>query len=449
MTKKFSKILCTILATAMLVSLHISPVAAVDVAFTDVPADSWFANAVTEAVEHGYIKGMGDGRFAPYDDLTYAQVFSMVINAQYENDEKSFRTSGDNALTIRKAFNGDVPWWGEYAYFLNAKKLLDGTITNNNITVRAVVESKVSRYEMVQIIYNVLKDKGVNIPESAKTNANGKITDWSKVPAKCQTAVAVGYNLGIISGFEDGSFGGTGILTRAQSCVIINKTLDVIKNGAGTGGGTTDPGTDPGTKPETPVEPEPKPGTETEIKVTETNGAYTVISNGFSTGTLNNGLPATENNVIALLKKAEAKWPQGTRWADIGAANNHWYFNPGAVTTYALETNHRISANYACGGYAAMISDYLFGQNSNPATKVTDFTKIRPGDIIVITKSSGAPHVVIATTHADSSGGVYTTGGNESELVNWPTQWDALSSEYFTKLGDPGAYWTVYTRYAD
>lgn len=442
--KNIIRTLCIALVIAAIFSTFTFVNAATD-AFTDVPADSWFANAVTEAVEHGYIKGMGDGRFAPYDDLTYAQVFSMVINAQYENDEKSFRTSGDNALTIRKAFNGDVPWWGEYAYFLNAKGLLDGTITNNNITVRAVVESKVSRYEMVQIIYNVLKDKGVNIPESAKTNANGKITDWSKVPGKCQTAVAVGYNLGIISGFEDGSFGGTGILTRAQSCVIINKTLDVIKNGAGTGGGTTDPGTKP--EPETPVEPEPKPGTETEIKVTEANGAYTVISNGFSTGTLNNGLPATEKNVIALLEKAEGIWPTGIIWTDSGAVNNHWYFNPGGVTLGVLMNNYRINANYGCGGFAAMISDYLFGQSSNPARQTT-VDKIRPGDIIVIMNNNGTSnHVTIATSEFIKdgiyAGRVWTADGNINSKVGWP-------DDYSTpRILADGTYWMVYTRYPD
>lgn len=331
------------------------------------------------------------------------------------------------------------------------KGLLDGTITNNNITVRAVVESKVSRYEMVQIIYNVLKDKGVNIPESAKTNANGKITDWSKVPAKCQTAVAVGYNLGIISGFEDGSFGGTGILTRAQSCVIINKTLDVIKSGAGTGGGTTDPVEPPvDPKPEPPVDPEPKPGTETNIIVsTRASGngtAHYVGDNQFPTGTLNNGLPITEENVIALLKKAESIWPTGTRWTDSGSTNNNWYMEQSAIVSVAISTNHGTSSNYACGGFAAMISDYVFGKTSNDAKRVTDFTKIRPGDIIIAMEADHktVDHVIIATTHADASGNVYCAGGNEAAKINWPGQWDAASNANWSQGG-----WVVYTRYPD
>lgn len=446
MTKKFSKILCTILATAMLVSLHISPVAAVDVAFTDVPADSWFANAVTEAVEHGYIKGMGDGRFAPYDDLTYAQVFSMVINAQYENDELSFRTSGDNALTISKAFNGDVPWWGEYAYFLNAKGLLKGTAADNNVTVRGVVESKVTRYAMVQIIYNVLKDKGVSIAQSTIDSAKNSITDWNKVPASFQNAVAAGYGLGIISGFDDHSFGGMGILTRAQSCVIINKTLDVIKSG-----GTTDP-VEPPVEP--PVDPpvDPKPGTETNIIVsTKASGngtAHYVGNNQFPTGTLNNGLPATEENVIALLKKAEGIWPTKTRWTPSGMSDNNWYMENSEIMRQTLSVNHNVNPNYACGGFAAMISDYVFGKSANDTRRVTDMTKIRPGDIIVILNTGNneksVNHVVIATSHADASGNVYCAGGNESSIINWPTQWDSASNEKWST-----GSWIVYTRYPD
>ncbi|MCI8440583.1 MAG: S-layer homology domain-containing protein [Oscillospiraceae bacterium] len=47
------------------------------------------------------------------------------------------------------------------------------------------------------------------------------IADWDAIPAEYQDAVAHCYALGVIKGFEDGSFSGGETLTRAQVCVVM------------------------------------------------------------------------------------------------------------------------------------------------------------------------------------------------------------------------------------
>lgn len=46
--------------------------------FTDVKSDDWFNHDVLAAVQAGYIKGMGDGRFAPNEAVTREQVCVML-----------------------------------------------------------------------------------------------------------------------------------------------------------------------------------------------------------------------------------------------------------------------------------------------------------------------------------------------------------------------------------
>lgn len=46
--------------------------------FTDVNASDWFNHDVLAAVQAGYIKGMGDGRFAPNESVTREQVCVML-----------------------------------------------------------------------------------------------------------------------------------------------------------------------------------------------------------------------------------------------------------------------------------------------------------------------------------------------------------------------------------
>lgn len=424
MIKKLSRVLCTVLAIAAIISIQISPTAAASAGFTDVPTNAWFAGAVTAAVNKGYVKGMGDGRFAPYDNLTYAHVFSMLVNAQYEYDERVYESN--NVHVVDNKYNSKTPWWGYYANFLDDKGILAGTKVNNNVTSTGAVESTINRYEMVQIVYNVLKANDFSKDASKQSS----ITDWANVPSKYQDAVVTGYSLGILSGFEDGSFGGTGILTRAQACVIFNKMLDVLAKG--TGGGTTNPPSEKNIIVST--------------KETDKGTGYYVGDNQFETGYLNNGKPITEENVIELLAKAKTIWPADTSWGNSGDSNNHWYENTDLNTQVKsfIRTIYNNDTSYACGGFAAMISDYLFGKYNNPMRRLDDVSKTRPGDIVIRLKDTGrVDHIMVATSAPDSNGYIYYTEGNYGSAVHWGNVFREAS------IVSQGKSLVVYTRYPD
>lgn len=90
-----------------------------------------------------------------------------------------------------------------------------------------------------------------------------------------------------------------------------------------------------------------------------------------STETLANGEPATVENVLAMLDEIKEKYPQGTPWT---VANS--YYSP------AFGTN-----STGCAAYAYTVSDLIFGDL--PVRKHTDYSSIKPGDVLEIKNSSG------------------------------------------------------------
>lgn len=49
-------------------------------AFTDVPANAWYAEAIAYVQEHGIMNGYGNGKFGPEDTLTRAQFAQIFYN---------------------------------------------------------------------------------------------------------------------------------------------------------------------------------------------------------------------------------------------------------------------------------------------------------------------------------------------------------------------------------
>ncbi len=62
-----------------------------DTEFSDVPGSHWASGFVTTGVANSFINGMGDGTFAPEENVTYAQIVKMIVAAM------GYTTICDNA----------------------------------------------------------------------------------------------------------------------------------------------------------------------------------------------------------------------------------------------------------------------------------------------------------------------------------------------------------------
>lgn len=446
------KALSALLSIALLAGIMTTANAA-PVSFDDVPATHWAYEAVATCVSKGIVSGMGDNKYMPDNNLTRAQFITMLVNAFYKDEEAAYY--GANADKISAYYDNDPPWWGHYAYFFAEKALTKRTV--GSIASIESMNNPIPRYDMAQITANILEDKNFTISEADKAAAQGRIADWKSVPDMYRDGVATAFSLGVLSGFEDGSFGGSSGLTRAQGCVVMTKLDDLLQNG-----------------PSAPAEPEPPqpPASTGEIKVTENNfsngTSYTVADNGYPTGYLNNGKPITEDNILELLTQAEKIWPTGVTWTELNTKDNHWYNNNSCVIVdNILRYQYNESTQYACGGYAAMISDYLFGKTNNPMYRVYDLTKIRPGDIIVSLYNGEPHHVMVAASsslnydfpYLTVNDAVWVTDGNNNDMVNWPDlipshgdSPDSVTNQnYWQNYRNTGIVitWEVWSRYPD
>ena len=91
--------------------------------FTDVPADSWYTDAVVWAAENGIVSGFGDGTFRPNDALTRAQAAVMLC---------AFAAFTQDDVTVRADLSaysdaGQIPSWAMDAMqWANARQLIIG-----------------------------------------------------------------------------------------------------------------------------------------------------------------------------------------------------------------------------------------------------------------------------------------------------------------------------------
>lgn len=173
---------------------------AASVKFTDVPSDHWASSFISEMADKGVMSGVGNNKFSPSSTLTGAEFVTMIVRQFYED---------------KIGASGDM-WYSAFMDVAEREGILSGT----GITA----EGTISRYDMAQLMYNVLKAQGITTSPLSDTS---KVADWSSVPSGYQDAVSVCYNMGMLSGIDSkGTFGGNGYMDRAQAAVVMSRLID-------------------------------------------------------------------------------------------------------------------------------------------------------------------------------------------------------------------------------
>lgn len=154
---------------------------------------------------------------------------------------------------------------------------------------------------------------------------------------------------------------------------------------------------------------------------------WSIVNNEYPNGTLNNGKPITEENVLAMLADAKTNWVPGMNWGlkDAGKGSNRYTPDRGtssaqsAIRTACMKGvdgmtgTHVISINTSQGitGFAAMLSDYMFGPGSNYPRTLGDPLQVRPGDIVIQRRHQQNGPMVTSVGIA-LSGAEYSAQGN-------------------------------------
>ncbi|MDE7243615.1 MAG: S-layer homology domain-containing protein [Oscillospiraceae bacterium] len=371
MRKKLSLLLSLLLCLGLVPSAY-----ADNSPFTDVAPDFWAYEEIMEAYNAGVMTGTGTTEsggkiFTPSGKLNFPQFVTILTRAFYNDDVQN------------KSFSGP---WPEPNYL--AAYLHDLFTDVRSWSYSSEVE--VTREVMAQMMYNVMVDKGAILPGAAEIQATmNKIPDLSSVDSNYKTAVAVCYYLDLLSGVDaSGTFAPKGVLNRAQTAVIyvrLKKAVNTLSTGIPATPGTASPDT----PPQTP-----------------------------SGATLTNGMPVTEENVLALLEEYRNGKEPGER------ANAAGFTSYVDVSKYdAYEPKYRIVLpsgpmnGIECAKFAFAFFDELFGEDT-PMREVTDKADIRPGDLLHFDG-----HWAIATTNTYSTQwiefNIRTVDGGEAGIIAW------------------------------
>lgn len=366
--------------------------------FYDLPADHWAGEEIQRAVDAGAINGYSDGSFQPGRDVTAAQ-FCAMLSRTFLKEEL------------------DAAPEGKYREMDACLDVLEGT------AVRAVYKSSwkrwdryvnepLSRYDMAQIAYNVLREKDA-LQETIQLST-ADIADWADVPEGYHSAVFTCWGLGILRGQSDGRFAGEEHLNRAQACVIWSR-LDEALNGPYTPPADPDEGVE--------IKEMPAFGLQGDETVQEMMSRVNRATPRCEEGRLPNGKSRTEENVQELLELVREGCPDGAVWS----GTVRYDYRP-----------QRFSITRGCLSFGLAVSDFVFGEETS-LTQYRDIPELAVGDVLHI--RGGSVERVLILTDVNREEDSYTAC--ELELngkVKWDT-WGPISG-----LIDVKGFTVVYRR---
>lgn len=175
--------------------------------FTDLGDVEWAQEAINHLASLGIINGMGDGTFAPNDNVTREQFAKMIVMCMGYTVNESATSSFSDVVA------------GEwYAPFVAAA-------ANNNLITGFEdgtfgVGQNITRQDMAVIIYRALG--------SPNPSSTGSFSDDAEIGDYAKLAVYSLVEIGIINGMGDGTFAPQATATRAQAAQMLNGFYNYI-----------------------------------------------------------------------------------------------------------------------------------------------------------------------------------------------------------------------------
>lgn len=313
--------------------------------FPDVPKSHGFYTAITDCAERGIIGGYSDGKFQPARTVIRSSFAVMLSRAFYAGDVAKYST--DQYLSQGTFMPNFIA--------LRENGILDGISWADSIADGSVRAQVINRYEMAQLMTNIMKQNGFAASSAEKSAVIPQITDYGSIPAAYQDAVANVYALGIITGYSDGSFNGEGSMTRGQACVVIYRMMQRA-----------------GDAVQAPA-----------------HMPYGVL--------LANGKTVTDDNIREIIYGLKAEYPEGRSWTD----DDDYYSE--ALRSYGG----------GCAAFGLICSDAVFGALPI-SSQHSDFDRIRVGDMVRVNHDTHT--VVVLEKRVDS---IVVVEGNYNQAIHW------------------------------
>lgn len=329
----------------------------------------------------GIVNGYADGTFRPTNTVAKSHFVAMLARGFYPDQIAKYDT--DQYKTAGGTF-------GPTNFAMAANGTLKNTSFQWNYSNASTMSSGINRYDMAQLMTNIMKAKGFAASASQKTAIQAKITDYKNIPGQYQDAVKNVYALGIISGYANGAFNGNNIMNRGQAAIVIQRMAQYAPvtgdkdNNQYDDGTSQKPTPTPDPKPVEPT-PKPEPTPDPKPEIPETPAGRTLA----------NGEAITESNVTAILNQLKSRYPNGTSFANgyggLGSGRNPYSNCISKITNQywrAENHNQHTSTQGGCAGWAAFVADEIWGQ-TGVTWKKTTLENARPGDLLIVVDANG------------------------------------------------------------
>ena len=184
-----------VVSVALALTIASSAALAATIEFVDVPDTHWAHDPIVAMAERGVVKGVGENRFAPSGTVTCAEFVTMLTREFCEaKDDPAAET-----------------WYAPYMAVARDEGLLDGCGD-------LAPTEKIDRYDMAQVMYNLIKDTDMTLPQGVQP------PDWDRIPENYREAVSVCYALELLKGRdESGSFEGSATMSRAEAATVVDR----------------------------------------------------------------------------------------------------------------------------------------------------------------------------------------------------------------------------------
>lgn len=182
--------------------------------FTDVKAGKWYYDAVVTVYNEGIMEGMREGIFAPSEDMTRAQLVTILARLA------SADTTGcADSLTFKDTKKS--AWYADAVGWAVSAGLVTG-YTDNTFRPNA----KVLRQELAVLFARFLTANYITLPE---IDNPATFADSEKIPKWAAEGVDVMRRCGIVSGDEKGNFNPEKSASRAEIAVMITRYLAALE----------------------------------------------------------------------------------------------------------------------------------------------------------------------------------------------------------------------------
>ena len=210
----------SLLLTAGLVTGLTVPVSAAE--FSDVSSGHWAREAIASCERQKIVSGYSDGTFRPNGTVTNAQFIVMLTRAFYPKEVAKY---------AEMEWAGyESWWWPNWRVALDEQFLVLTDLTGVE-SFKQQANQPMTRTDMAQVLWNLLKAKGFSVSQEQREAAQSKISDWRSIRVTNREGVLSVYALGVVGGLSNGTFGGGSYMNRAQGCTVIERAGKLIAAG--------------------------------------------------------------------------------------------------------------------------------------------------------------------------------------------------------------------------